>query len=57
MAQKPQLHLHKMTGDPAQNVEALANLYERLTGKKMTPEELARALAREKSELAAPPQK
>lgn len=39
--QKPELHL--MKGDAAQDVDQLAKFFEKLTGRKPTPEELEEA--------------
>jgi hypothetical protein len=46
MAEKPILHLVKMTGDTKKDLQALAALYKALTGKDPTPEELEKARAR-----------
>ena len=45
MSQKPQLYLSALSGVPEKDLEQLAALYEKLTGRKPTPQELAEALA------------
>jgi hypothetical protein len=40
---KPDLHLPATTGDSDEDLEMLADLYEKLTGRRPTPEELAEA--------------
>jgi hypothetical protein len=41
--QKPRVHLPAVTGVPESDLQVLSDLYEKLTGKKPTPQELAEA--------------
>ena len=43
--QKPRLHLSALSGVPEKDLEQLVALYEKLTSRKPTPQELAEALA------------